>query len=71
MSACYALIKDIVFFDMRVRLSILLFVRLSVRPSVSLQVKVFGQGSFWLSQTICKLTTHVTYDMIFLILMPD
>ena len=42
----------------------------SVHPSVPLQVKVFGQGSFWWSWSPInlKLSTHVPYDMIFLIL---
>ena len=45
-----------------------------VRPCVrSLQVKVFGQGSFWrsLSPINLKLGTHVPHDIIFLILMSN
>ena len=52
-----------------------LFIMLFVRPSVPLQVEVFGQGSFWWSWSPInlKLGTHVPYDtcMIFLILMSN
>ena len=56
-----------------VRSSLRLFVCPSVRLSVLLQVKVFGQGSFWWSWSPIhlKLSTHVPHDMIFLILMPN
>ena len=54
-----------------VRPSVLPFVRPFVRSFV--QVKVFGQGSFWWSWSPIdfKLSIHVPYDMIFLILMPN
>ena len=45
------------------------FVHLFVRPSVPHQVKVFVWGSFWWSwrPINLKLSTHVPYDMVFLI----
>ena len=56
-----------------VRSSVCPFVRSLFRPSVPLQVKVFGRGSFWWSWSpiYLKLSTHVSYNMIFLILMPN
>ena len=53
--------------------SVRLFVCSFVHPSVPLQVKVFGQGCFWWSwgPINLKLSTHVPYGMIFLILMPN
>ena len=56
-----------------VRSSVRPFVHPSIRLSVPLQVRVFGQGSFWWSWSpiYLKHSTHVPYDMIFLILMPN
>ena len=44
-----------------------------VRSFIPLQVKVFGQGSFWWSWSPINLkhSTHVPHDMILLIFMPN